>query len=692
MASVEPRRTRMRKRLRNALRMLGRGGVTPPYRAPFEVVAKDPIVSLRCYHRSSSRRPVLLVPPLMVTSEIYDIAPELSAVAFLARHDVPTYLTDFGPPERQEGGLERTLDDHVLGVSRAVDRLRAVHGEDVHLVGYSQGGMFCYQAAAYRRSEGIASVVTFGSPVDIRRNAPFALNDQVADKLIGGLRRLIDRPLEGLTGLPGTMSSRGFKLLAPLQELRHLIALFGVLHDEEALAKIEPKRRFLGGEGFIAWPGPALRAFIDQFVVENRMKHGGFIIDGRTVALADITSPICFLVGESDDFAQPDAVRAITRAAPNVQCYPVHVDAGHFGLVVGRAAMSVCWPTVDAWTRWQDGHGPRPAILDEAATASPPDEAARSRPRELFAGSAEQIWERLGGLGVRLGKASDAVRWQLPRVLKQRLLELSERASFDAHVSLSRTLRERAREVPEAVAFVYSGRAFTFAHADLRVDAAARALAGQGVRIGTRVAVIGRSHPDPLTALVALNRLGAAAVLLAGRRELDVARAGDPELLVIDDEPPEPDQPREPLLFDPGRTSDEALVLGAASGSPQSLDNQRWIGIGLDLAIAARLTATDTVFCPPTLELGDLTLALSAALQGAARLQLGRPGTPTWPQILNSGATVLVADEELARELADAPRPGRHPVRFVFGAELPSEIAQALTERLGERTRYRSLR
>ena len=66
-------------------------------------------------------------------------------------------MVDFGAPEHEEGGLERNLTDHVLAVSDAVDRVREVTGRDVHLGGYTQGGMFCYQTAAYRRSEGLAS-------------------------------------------------------------------------------------------------------------------------------------------------------------------------------------------------------------------------------------------------------------------------------------------------------------------------------------------------------------------------------------------------------------------------------------------------------------------------------------------------------------------------------------------------------
>ena len=91
---------------------------------------------------------MLLVPPLMLAAEVYDVAPSTSAVTILHEHGVDPWVVDFGAPEREEGGLERTLDDHVLAVSDAVDRVRAATGMDVHLAGYSQGGMFCYQAAA----------------------------------------------------------------------------------------------------------------------------------------------------------------------------------------------------------------------------------------------------------------------------------------------------------------------------------------------------------------------------------------------------------------------------------------------------------------------------------------------------------------------------------------------------------------
>lgn len=112
---------------------------------------------------------MVLVPPMMLAAEAYDVSPTTSAVTILREHSVDPSVPDFGAPERDEGGVERTLGDHVLAVVDSVQRVRRLTGRDVHLAGYSQGGMFCYQAAAYLRNLGLSSLITFGSPIDTTR-------------------------------------------------------------------------------------------------------------------------------------------------------------------------------------------------------------------------------------------------------------------------------------------------------------------------------------------------------------------------------------------------------------------------------------------------------------------------------------------------------------------------------------------
>ena len=251
-------------------------------------------------------------------------------------------MVDFGAPEREEGGLERTLADHVVAISDAVDRVREATGRNVHLGGYSQGGMFCYQVAAYSRNEGLGSLITFGSPVDTRLGTPFGIPEQVAS---GAAGLLADRVFRGWA-LPAWASRTGFSLLDPVKSARNRLEFILQLHDREALLRREGQRRFLEADGWVAWPGPAMADFLRQFIAHNRMLEGGFVIDGRLLTLADIECPILSVVGTVDEIAPAAGVRAIRLAAPRAAVYELALAAGHFGLVVGSTSNEVTWPTV----------------------------------------------------------------------------------------------------------------------------------------------------------------------------------------------------------------------------------------------------------------------------------------------------------------------------------------------------------
>src|SRR5215475_3121586 len=369
----------------NALELARAGRLTAPYGAPFELVHEERVYRLRRYARdavaTAPAAPLLLVPPLMVAAEVYDISPDVSAVAYLGRAGVDVWLVDFGAPEREEGGMSRTLDDHVRAVAQAIDRVRGATGRDVHLAGYSQGGMFCYQAAAFRRAAGIASIIALGSPVDLHRT--LQVGEDATERLLGGLRAALSWPLARIEGLPGFLTSTGFKLLSARKELHQLVDFVKNLHDREALEKREAKRLFLGGEGFVAWPGPAFRKFVDDLVVGNRMASGGFVIDGHTVTLADITCPILYAVGSRDEMGRPAAVRGVRRACPRVRVmYELPVTAGHFGLVVGSTALAVTWPSVVDWMRWLEGRGGPPATAIDVRAAAADADAGDEDPAE----------------------------------------------------------------------------------------------------------------------------------------------------------------------------------------------------------------------------------------------------------------------------------------------------------------------
>jgi len=719
----------------NALELARLGHFTDPDHAPFKVVHRMRIARLRRYggdeHRPTVGAPLLLIPPLMVTAEIYDVAPDISGVTALTRLGLDVFVIDFGSPEREDGGMKRTLDDHIKAVSDSIDWVRGATGHDVHLIGYSQGGMFAYQTAAYRASRGIASLVTFGSPVDIHRNLP-KIDDTIAGRLFELAQGALHKPLDRLEGLPGFLTSTGFKLLAVHKEVGQLMDFVRKLHDRQALEKREARRRFLGGEGFVAWPGPALKKFIDEFVVHNRMMSGGFVVEGRTVTLADIRCPILFFVGERDTIANASAIRAIRGAAPNADLYEVSMRAGHFGLVVGNQAMSFTWPTVASWVRWREGVGPEPSVLVAPPRLQEPEEAdfeAVDFDLELFyqtiVGSLGAWWQRLGRTATDLGEELDSLRWQVPR------LSILQHMRPDTRVSLGLALAEQAAAHPEGTFFLWGGRAFSYAQADRRVDSVVRGLIRCGVRRGEPVAVLMGLRPSYLSVTAALSRLGAVPILLSPNRSNatleDAVRSSAPRFLVADPESAvlgkklcaevlvlggareertlpagvtdmeliDPDAVELPGWYEPnpGHARDLALIMLTAGRGKKpraaKITNQRWAFSAYGTAAAATLSPRDTVYCClPLHHPAGMLVAVGGSLVGGSRLALATGFDPEtfWADVHRYGATVVFYAGEMLRALLRAEPSAvdnENPIRLFVGSGLRRDVWERIVDRFG---------
>lgn len=742
-AGVRKTVRRLQSSATNAKEIVEFGRLGDPWGTPYAVVHESRHYRLRRYAADTPAHggagPVVLVPPLMVTSEVYDVAPDVSAVGSLLGAGIDVWLIDFGAPEREEGGLSRTLDDHVLAVDDGIARVLRATGRSVHLVGYSQGGMFCYQAAAYRRCDGIASLVTFGSPVDIHRNLP-AIDAELSGRMIGVARRAIAKPLASLDGLPGFLTSTGFKLLSLRKELAQISEFMAKLHDRDALIKREARRRFLAGEGFVAWPGPALRTFIDEFIVHNRMSAGGFVIAGRTASLAEIDVPILCFYGERDDIARAAAVRAIVEAAPLAEVHQLALPAGHFGLVVGSTAMQRSWPTVAEWVAWRDGQGPQPQLLHGVAPDTHGyDEVEAFEVEAEFEPILDVVGDALGSLvgtvvdaielgGREWGEAVDGLRYQLPR------LRTLEHLTADTRISLGLELSDRAARHGDRTFFLWQGRAFSYAEADRRVDAIVRGLIDRGIEPGARVGVLMDARPTYLSLVAAINRLGAVAVLInpdhattttiqqieldaliadplnaadavaawTGKRQpvlvLGGVRHGRVQPLpagVFDMESIDPDQVRLPDWYvpNPGRAADLAIsVVTTWPWAPvreARISNGRWAVSAYGAAATCLLSSRDTVYCVlPLHHPTGILVAVGGALVGRARLALARSFEPSefWPEVRRYGATVVFYAGELGRVLVQAPRSpaeGNHSLRMLAGSGMRADVWRAAVERFG---------
>ena len=725
----------------NALEVARFGGLeTDEQPSPFEVVSTKPVYRLRRYFtqgagngagkakaEEGTRPPLLLIPPMMLDADIYDVAPSTSAVEILHRNGVDPWVVDFGAPEREEGGLERSLNDHVIAIDEAIDRVRAETGRDrIHIGGYSQGGMFSYQVAAYRRSEGIDSIVVFGSPVDTRGTLSFGLPEEAA---IGAAAFLAEHVF-ATRSVPAWMSRTGFRLMDPAKSFRQRIDFVRQLHDREALLPRERQRRFLEAEGWVAWPGPALADVIRQFGVHNRLVSGGFVIEERLVTLADMTCPILAFVGETDEIAPARSVRAARWAAPRSDVYEVSLKAGHFGLVVGSTAVNVTWPTVAGWMAWRDGEAELPDGVVRIADEVEPEETKSGPLDRIGVGAQLALGAGIGAVGALGGAFVGATRTirEIVGDSGGRLDQLNRlgRVGAGTQISFGLLLDEQAERAPDDVVLLFEDRAHTHTAVKDRVDNVVRGLLEIGVHQGEHVGVLMQTRPSALTVVAALSRVGAVAVLMRpdgdpGREaELGKARRiiADPQNAeaaaaasgvqvyvlggggkdrklasgLIDMERIDPDLVQVPAWFrpNPGRAGDLAFILFTGSGErtlANRISNRRWALSAFGTASSAALTSSDTIYsASPVYHPSALLMSVGGAVAGGARLAVASDFEPAifWDEVRRYGATIVTYTWAMMNEIAEAPpNPGEqhHPVRLFMGSGMPRGVWRRVSER-----------
>jgi putative long chain acyl-CoA synthase len=727
--------TRMVATARTGVEVLRFGGLQTGSRpSPFQIMERCEMYRLRRYFpegaNDPSRPPVVLVPPMMMSANVFDVTRDQGAVGVLHDLGVDPWVVDFGSPDRETGGLERTLSDHVVALSRVIDSVHAHTGREVHLAGYSQGGMFCYQTAAYRRSEGLASVITFGAAVDSLSGLPFGIPAALAGR---GAQLIADHVFNRLS-VSGWMARTGFQLLDPIKTVRARWDFLRQLHDREALLPREQQRRFLEVEGWVAWSGPAVAELLRQFVVHNRMMAGGAVIDGTLITLAEITCPVLAFVGQIDDIGQPASVRGIRRAAPRAEVSEVLLRAGHFGLVVGSTAATHTWPTVGNWVLWRDGQGPRPEGVhameaDDPSVGIDGDVGLSSRIGHSAGALAEL------GIGVSLGLADAAVGAarsgrEIAGEAVRTLPRLARLGRLQPHtrVSLGGLMAEQANRAPEEECFLFEDRVHTNAAVDCRIDEVVGGLIAVGIRQGAHIGVLMDTSPSAVTAIAALSRLGAVAVLLppdddlaaavrlcevadmiTDPRHLAAAAATGARVLILghgrtadlgrteSDRVVELDRldlsaQRLPQWYrpNPGRASDLAFVFFSTTGGRRvvkEVTNHRWALSAYGTATAAALGRRDTIYClTPLHHPSGLMVGLGGAVAGGSRIALTRGVDPTRfaDEVHRYGVTAVSYTWAMLLELVEATSPElaeHHPIRLFIGAGMPTGLWQKVIDR-----------
>ena len=160
--------------------------------------------------------------------------------------------------------MKRTLDDHVRAVVACVDRVTC----------RAPGGTFTSAATRRAACSPTRRRRTCGARGP-RRSSPSAARS-TSTRTSPRSRATwpaafvrFDRAhrhassIERIEGLPGVLTSTGFKLLSPRKEIEQRVDFVRKLHDRSASCAARRAAASSAGEGFVAWPGPAFRVFVE---------------------------------------------------------------------------------------------------------------------------------------------------------------------------------------------------------------------------------------------------------------------------------------------------------------------------------------------------------------------------------------------------------------------------------------------
>lgn len=309
----------------------------------YKLLIDEPTLKVRRYEsrkRKRSRIPVLLVPPLMITADVFDLHPKRSIVRSLLDRGFDVFLVDYGKPRRRDRNLSlsRYIEHRLHTAVRTVKT--ATGSQELSLVGYCLGGVFANCYAALHPRSGIRNLAVIGAPTDYSKLSFYQTLASVS-------RRPLEKLAEHYGYIPGPACNASFHLLHPDVVLKNPLKFIQSLRDP-AYGDVVRKN---GGRNleYVNLTESAFKQLWTEVVIENRLHHDAFVVNGRTVNYGKIRSSFLVIAGKEDRLITTDCVFSVTAKLKKATDVTTKVvPGGHLGMLIGRRADKT-WKTVGTW-------------------------------------------------------------------------------------------------------------------------------------------------------------------------------------------------------------------------------------------------------------------------------------------------------------------------------------------------------